>query len=115
LRCLYYIFLFFLLSFIGLKLFLIFIVIPFISSYQFLKLFSDIIDHYPLFINKEDNYKTSNHLFSIPLLNTIIFPRNDAYHLIHHLYPRIPTCEFKKLHRILLQEKPYAEKKHSIF
>jgi fatty acid desaturase len=75
-----------------------------------MKIFSDILDH------AFSDEKTQNHFFKIKILNLIFFPRNDAYHLVHHLFPRAPVCEFKKIHeQLLLQQNEYGKLKHKLF
>ena len=100
----------------GFKLLFFFIILPFISSYQMMKLFSDFLDHGGLYFNKKNEQKTRNHYFSFKPLNWIFFPRNDCFHLIHHLYPNIPTVKLFEKHKSLLKETPdYAQRRHCIF
>lgn len=41
-----------------------------------------------------------------------IHPHGDAYHLIHHLYPKIPFYRAARAHRLLLQDSTYREVGH---
>lgn len=101
---------------IGWGVFFGFFVIPFLSSYQALKVFSDMMDHDDVYFFPDIRYKSNNHTFSVLILNWLFFPRNDAYHLVHHLFPRMPVTEFDRLHRKLIQEnKFYAKRDHTIF
>ena len=87
--------------------------LPYITFYQYLKYFSDIADHAGLTTGQDLYSKTRNHIFRLKVLNPILFPRNDAYHLIHHMYPSIGTPFLSKLHKYLLVHDPkYKEKNH---
>lgn len=100
---------------IGLQIFFGFFIIPFFSSYQALKIFSDMMDHDDVYFFPDMRYKSNNHTFSVSILNWLFFPRNDAYHLVHHLCPREPVSAFGHLHRKLLQENEfYSKRNHTI-
>lgn len=115
LQALYMGVLLFLLYYFGIEMFLLFYIFPLLFTYQQMKIMSDLCDHDLVYFDKDIKYRTRNHIFRIPFLNWIFFPRNDAYHLVHHLYPSLPTRHFKARHRALLQEdKIYAQKTHSI-
>ncbi|APJ04253.1 fatty acid desaturase family protein [Silvanigrella aquatica] len=100
----------------GFQLIFLFIIIPFLTTYQMMKLMSDFLDHGGLYFRKDDEFKTRNHYFSIPLLNWIFFPRSDCFHLVHHLYPRLPSNFLYKKHEHLLEENDnYKKRRHCIF
>lgn len=44
------------------------------------------------------------------LLRLVIFPRNDCYHLIHHLYPTLPVRYFDDVHSALLSDVEYRRR-----
>lgn len=115
-RFLYVLFLGLFCYFIGFKEFLFFIVLPFITSYQFMKIFSDLLDHGGSYFNENHDLKTRNHCFSFPPLNWLLFPRSDCFHLVHHLYPTLPTTKLLEKHKILSRQKEsYGKRKHCIF
>lgn len=94
----------------------LFILVPFLSTYQILKIFSDILDHGAIYCNKQTEFRSRNHVFKIKLLNLILFPRNDCYHLIHHLFPSLPTSKYAQKHKELCKTDPcYINRKHVIF
>lgn len=101
---------------LGYKLFILFLVIPFFTSYQALKIFSDMMDHDNVYFFPDMRYRSCNHYFSIKILNWIFFPRNDGYHLVHHLFPKEPTTAFENLHQMLLERDSfYSKHQHLIF
>ncbi|WGL60347.1 fatty acid desaturase [Pigmentibacter sp. JX0631] len=111
-----FIMIFFLCLFFGFKIIFLFLLLPFFTSYQMCKILSDYLDHGGLYYQIEKEEKTRNHIFSIPLLNAIFFPRNDCYHLVHHLYPTLPTSYLPEMHQKLIKtDQDYAKKRHNIF
>lgn len=112
----YFILIILLYSLFGFKFLFLFIVLPFITSYQIMKLCSDFLDHGGLYFNEDMKQKSRNHYFSFKPLNWIFFPRNDCFHLIHHLYPNIPTTNLIKKHNELLKKNAeYRQRRHRIF
>jgi len=70
---------------------------------------TDIIDHGGLY--REDVgeiYKSRNFIIQNPVLRGIFFPRNDCYHLIHHLYPYLPVHNFDLAHIQLMSDPTYS-------
>jgi fatty acid desaturase len=37
----------------------------------------------------------------------IFFPRNDSYHLVHHLFPQIPARHLHQAHQELCRDPSY--------
>lgn len=73
----------------------------------------DIVDHGGLYRPDVDEiYKSSNFIVHNLLLRGIFFPRNDCYHLIHHLYPYLPVHNFGKAHAVLMEDPVYASLQH---
>ncbi len=91
------------------------IFLSYVTSYQIFKLFSDHFDHHLQYNEKNLIDRTQNHLFKNILLNLLFLPRNDGYHLLHHMYPSIPIKDFPQMHKKLMREnKEYSLKKHLI-
>lgn len=93
---------------------LTYLVVPYLTSYQWMRIFSDACDHLSLIEKKEKADRSRNHLFGPQCLNYIFFPRQDGYHLLHHLFPTLPTKDYPKIHALLLLHPWYCAKKHSI-
>lgn len=73
----------------------------------------DIVDHGGLYKEGIDEiHKSRNFIVESPLLRGIFFPRNDCYHLIHHLYPYLPVHNFGKAHTLLMKDKIYSGLEH---
>jgi fatty acid desaturase len=98
--------------------------LPILIVYPLLCVWSDIADHAVGYRTAPDSNErprvdmfalTRNHLFGSELLNKIFFPRNDSYHLLHHLYPSLPTGAFPQAHAILIRNDPhYAGMDHTL-
>ncbi|WP_414885190.1 fatty acid desaturase family protein [Pseudomonas sp. IT-P171] len=79
----------------------------------FLRYLIDIVDHGGLYTTELDEiYKSRNFIVHNTVLRTLFFPRNDCYHLIHHLYPYIPVHCFGKAHELLMEDPVYAQLHH---
>jgi fatty acid desaturase len=82
------------------------IIIPFVWIYPAINYWTDCIDHGGL-LESEDDLETSRNLVVPKPLRLIIFPRNDCYHLIHHLFPSVPVQHFDKCHELMLENQAY--------
>lgn len=73
----------------------------------------DLVDHGGLYRAELDElYKSRNFIISNPVLRWMLFPRNDCYHLIHHLYPYLPVASFGEVHKILMEDPDYRALRH---
>lgn len=86
--------------------------LPYLTTYHWLKLISDASDHLFLYHSEETLKRSRNHILPTRFLNWFIFPRNDAYHLLHHLFPSLPTHHYPRAHKILLNHSWYAGQEH---
>lgn len=79
-------------------------------AYSLICVWSDFADHWvqgPDASPSKDQFHLSrNHLFRLNLMNLIFQPRNDGYHLVHHIFPSAPTDQLEQLHKTLLATEP---------
>lgn len=99
---------------VGGKVFLLFACVPYLTTYQMLRYWSDAFDHAGLLGEKDGFLRTRNHLLPGALLNRIFFPRGDAYHLVHHLFPSLPTVHHARIHHLLMTDAGYAARDHAL-
>lgn len=92
----------------------VYIVLPYATTYQWVRLFSDCADHIFLYSRENEVDRSRNHILRPLWLNSLLFPRNDAYHLVHHLFPTLPTRHYPKAHDKFLKNSWYAKKNHFI-
>jgi fatty acid desaturase len=98
---------------VGWKAFLLFYGVPYFVAYQVVRYWSDAVDHAGIIGEQDEFYRTRNHIFRWGLINRIIFPRNDQYHLVHHLFPAVPTTRQGHVHAILMKDPEYADRPHA--
>jgi fatty acid desaturase len=90
-------------------------IVPLALTLPVIGYLSDIMDHAGLLHNDTDIRKSRNYFVNSTIIQWLLFPRNDSYHLFHHLFPAVPTRDFPKCHRILLLECPeYAARRHTL-
>ncbi len=87
---------------------LLLVVVPFAWIYPALNYWTDCIDHGGI-MESDDELKQSRNVVVNPVLRFIFFPRNDCYHLIHHLFPGVPVNHFDQVHKQLLEDPHYRE------
>lgn len=85
---------------------LLLVIIPFVWVYSAINYWTDCIDHGGL-IGSEDELDASRNLVLPKFLRVFLFPRNDCFHLIHHLFPNIPAQHLDACHETLLENKSY--------
>jgi len=79
----------------------------------FLRFVIDIVDHGGIYRAELDElHRSRNFIVSNPVLRWMLFPRNDCYHLIHHLYPYLPVARFSEVHAILMEDPDYRALQH---
>ncbi len=88
------------------------ILIPFLFIYSSLNYWADCIDHAGL-ICSDDEIRASRNVFLPRVIRWIFFPRNDSYHLVHHLFPSIPARHLPNAHEILLTDEVYASMRNA--
>jgi len=92
---------------------LLFLVIPYVTTYQLHKYLIDALDHGGLLNQSEELYKTRNFILGGYLLKLFFFPRNDTYHLVHHLFPSLAVECFAQAHTILMTSSEYKKLQHT--
>jgi fatty acid desaturase len=94
--------------------FVLFYLVPYLTSYQVLRYWSDAADHAGIAREADEFDRVRNHRFSLQLLNRLVFPRNDEYHLVHHLFPWVATSHQGQLHELLMKDPVYAARDHGV-
>ena len=74
--------------------------VPFVWVYSALNFWTDCVDHGGL-VGFADDLESSRNLLMPKQLSVILFPRNDCYHLIHHLFPQVPSRHLDACHKQL--------------
>lgn len=86
--------------------------IPYLTTYQMFRYWSDAADHAGIMDRPDPFDRARNH--DLPLFNWLLFPHSDQFHLVHHLYPAVPTTNLAAVHELLLADPAYAQRQHSL-
>jgi fatty acid desaturase len=84
--------------------------VPFVCFLPIIRYIGEVTKHGAFICSSNELYSTRNNFGWIN--ENIIHPRGDAYHIIHHLYPKLPFYRMKNAHNILLGDANYASARH---
>lgn len=93
---------------LGAKGYLLYWLLPYLTTFQALTWFIELAEHYPMIAKAEDDLQATRNRFSHPIEHFFTAMHGENFHLIHHLFPAIPYWNLKKAHRILLSDPSYA-------
>ncbi|CAF4466151.1 unnamed protein product, partial [Rotaria magnacalcarata] len=84
-------------------------IIPYFTAHMWIGSLIELMEHYPMIETapRIDIYLTRNR-FCGWLWNFFLGVHNENYHLIHHLFPKVPEWEYHNVHRILMTDVTYA-------
>ena len=85
---------------------LLFVVVPLFYVFPTLNFWTDCLDHAGL-VGAEDELDASRNVLAPTILQPLLFPRNDCYHLVHHLFPGVPARHLKAAHKQLSEDSAY--------
>ena len=80
--------------------------LPFVWIFTAINYLTDCVDHGGL-IEAEDELEASRNLSVPKQLGPLLFPRNDCYHLVHHLFPQVPAHHLAACHERLMMHPDY--------
>jgi len=84
----------------------LFVLLPLYYIFPTLNFWTDCLDHAGI-VGVKDELEASRNVLAPWLVRLVFFPRNDSYHLIHHLFPNLPAQHFKTAHVELCQDHSY--------
>lgn len=87
--------------------FVAYYVLPLVTSANIIGFLEETLEHYPLMLQPSSIFRTRNRLFEAPLENFFFGLFNDKYHLVHHLYGRIPGWSQPEAHSVLMLDPTY--------
>ncbi|MEL6357266.1 MAG: fatty acid desaturase family protein, partial [Bacteroidota bacterium] len=95
----------------GWKIFLLFWVVPYFSTFFLLQYVRSVAEHFGdlAYENELNGTRTVKTNF---LERFLIAPHNVGYHLDHHLYPAVPFYNLPKLHQLLMQQPEFKRQAH---
>lgn len=83
-----------------------FVILPLFYIYPTLNFWTDCLDHAGL-VGAKDEMEASRNVLAPTLVRLLFFPRNDSYHLVHHLFPQIPARHLHRAHEELSRDPGY--------
>lgn len=83
--------------------------LPFLWVYPAINYLTDCVDHGGL-MDAGHELDASRNLPVPKQLRVLLFPRNDCYHLVHHLFPHIPTHHLGLCHERLMSHPEYLRR-----
>jgi len=86
---------------------LFFVLIPLFYVFPTLNFWTDCLDHAGL-VGEKDELKASRNVLAPGPLRLLFFPRNDCYHLVHHLFPQVPARHLDTAHEELSKDASYS-------
>lgn len=85
---------------------LLFVVIPLFFIFPTLNYWTDCLDHAGL-VGSKDELEASRNVLATSPVRLVFFPRNDCYHLVHHLFPHVPARHLHEAHNELCTDPEY--------
>lgn len=86
--------------------FLLFWVLPYLTTFNVIGWYIELSEHYPL-MQKDNTLHMTRNRHSHPVEKFLTGMHNENYHLIHHLFPTIPYWNLPKAHEILMRDENY--------
>lgn len=83
--------------------------LPFVWGYTAINYWTDCIDHGGL-VDAPDELEASRNFILPWPLRALLFPRNDCFHLVHHLFPQVPARHLGECHMRLMTNDIYRQR-----
>lgn len=91
----------------------LFVILPYVAIYTALNYWADCLDHAGL-VPTDDDLDGSRNVLAPKLVSWFLFPRNDCFHLVHHLFPNVPARHLPKAHDMLLADPVYRSTPNAV-
>ena len=84
----------------------LFVLLPLFYIFPTLNFWTDCLDHAGV-VGVKDELEASRNVLAPWPVRLLFFPRNDCFHLIHHLFPQLPARHLKAAHMELSEDPSY--------
>lgn len=91
----------------------LFVIFPYLVIFTGLNYWADCLDHAGL-VPGDDDLDASRNVLAPRALSWLLFPRNDGYHLVHHLFPNVPARHLPAAHGVLLTDPVYRAQPNAV-
>lgn len=92
---------------------ILFVIVPFVFFYSTLNYWADCLDHAGL-VAAEDDLDASRNIIAPHVVRWLFFPRNDCFHLVHHLFPNVPARHLERTHEALTADVSYRSRPNAV-
>ncbi|MEM7720062.1 MAG: fatty acid desaturase [Pseudomonadota bacterium] len=89
------------------------VIAPFVFVYSALNYWADCLDHAGI-VATGDDLTASRNILAPGVIRWLFFPRNDCFHLVHHLFPHIPARHLNASHQVLTRDANYAAQPNAV-
>lgn len=90
-----------------------FVLIPWFYIFPTINYWTDCLDHAGIVAAGNEMEASRNVLIPRPL-RFLLFPRNDCFHLVHHLFPLVPARHLESAHDALSEDAAYQEQRLAV-
>jgi len=95
----------------GWKYYLLFWIIPYLSSFFMFQYIRSVAEHFGD-LKYENELNGSRSIRANDLERFFLSPHNVGYHLEHHLYPAVPFYNLPRLHQLLMKHPAFQSQAH---
>lgn len=86
-----------------------FVLVPLYYIFPTINFWTDCLDHAGI-VGEHDDLEASRNVVTPWLLRLFLFPRNDCFHLVHHLFPQVPARHLEFAHIELSKNPEYQNR-----
>lgn len=91
----------------------LFVLLPLFYIFPTINFWTDCLDHAGI-VGSEDELEASRNILAPLPLRLLFFPRNDSFHLVHHLFPQVPARHLGAAHQTLSEETSYRSQANAV-
>ncbi len=85
---------------------IVFVLLPLFYIFPTFNFWTDCLDHAGI-VGAEDELEATRNVLAPLVLRLLFFPRNDCFHLVHHLFPQVPARHLEAAHEALSKDAAY--------
>lgn len=91
-----------------LRTFVLYWIVPLLTTANWVGAFIEFFEHYPLLMKTPNVniFKSRNRVCSF-VEDFFMGIHNEGFHLVHHIWPRLPAYHLRRAHQIMLQDSTY--------
>jgi len=91
----------------------LFVIVPLVFVYSALNFWADCMDHAGI-VPADDELDSSRNVLAPRFVRWLLFPRNDCFHLVHHLFPHVPARHLATTHAALVEDMHYRSRPNAV-